>query len=72
MKDRTYMPVDRTLPMRLSVIMVVYNELGTIAEITQRLLAAPVDLPKKEVIVVDDCSTDGTREFLQDLLNSAG
>jgi glycosyltransferase involved in cell wall biosynthesis len=57
--------------MKLSVIIPVYNELGTIAEVTRRVLGAPVDLPK-EVIIVDDCSTDGTREYLQDLVKSSG
>jgi glycosyltransferase involved in cell wall biosynthesis len=51
----------------LSIIMPVYNEIGTIAEIIHRVLQAPVDLPM-EVIIVDDCSTDGTRAYLQDLV----
>jgi glycosyltransferase involved in cell wall biosynthesis len=49
--------------MKLSVIIPVYNEIHTISEILSRVLE--VDLPK-EVIVVDDCSTDGTREFLKE------
>ncbi len=49
--------------MKLSVIIPVYNEINTIDEILSRVL--DVDLPK-EVIVVDDCSTDGTREFLKE------
>jgi len=49
--------------MKLSVIIPVYNEISTIGEILSRVLK--VDLPK-EVIVVDDCSTDGTREFLKE------
>src|SRR5512136_2584948 len=50
--------------MKLSVVIPVYNEKNTIGEVLQRVRM--VDLPK-EVIVVDDCSTDGTREFLQGL-----
>ena len=46
----------------LSVVLPVYNEAGTIREIIQRVLAAPSE---KEVIVVDDGSTDGTREILR-------
>jgi glycosyltransferase involved in cell wall biosynthesis len=57
--------------MKLSVIMPVYNEIGTIAEIIRRVLHAPVGLAK-EVIIVDDCSTDGTREYLHDLVKSSG
>jgi len=49
--------------MELSVIIPVYNEINTIGEILSRVLE--VDLPK-EVIVVDDCSTDRTREFLKE------
>ncbi len=49
--------------MKLSVIIPVYNEINTIGETLSRVL--DVDLPK-EVIVVDDCSTDGTKEFLKE------
>lgn len=52
--------------MTLSVVMPVYNEVRTIAAVIERVLKAPVDLPK-EIIVVDDASTDGTRELLQEL-----
>jgi len=49
--------------MKISVIIPVYNEINTIGEILSRVLQ--VDLPK-EVIVVDDCSLDGTTEFLKE------
>lgn len=49
--------------MKLSVIIPVYNEIHTIGEILSKVLE--VDL-HKEVIVVDDCSTDGTKEFLKE------
>jgi glycosyltransferase involved in cell wall biosynthesis len=45
----------------LSVIVPVYNERGTIAEILTRVAETPFH---KEILVVDDGSTDGTREFL--------
>lgn len=48
--------------MKLSIIMPVYNEKDTILEILHQVQA--VDLPK-EIIVVDDGSTDGTREVLR-------
>lgn len=52
---------------KLSVVIPVYNERGTIEEILHRVLDVDID---KEIIVVDDGSTDGTREFLQQLADS--
>jgi glycosyltransferase involved in cell wall biosynthesis len=46
---------------KLSVVIPVYNERGTIEEILNSVQSVPVD---KEIIVVDDGSTDGTRELL--------
>ncbi len=50
--------------MRVSVIMPVYNEKETIREIVQRVQDVAVE---KEIICVDDFSTDGTRDKLQEL-----
>ena len=50
--------------MKLSIVIPAYNEKNTILEVLDRI--RQVDLPK-EMIVVDDCSTDGTREILQSL-----
>jgi len=47
--------------MLLSVLIPVFNERNTVVEILERVLAVPLDL---EVVVVDDGSTDGTRELL--------
>ena len=49
---------------KVSVVIPVYNEKGTIEEILQRVLDTEM---RKEVIVVDDCSTDGTRQILEKL-----
>lgn len=49
---------------KLSVVIPVYNERGTIEEILHRVLEVDID---KEIIVVDDGSTDGTREVLERL-----
>jgi glycosyltransferase involved in cell wall biosynthesis len=46
----------------LSVVIPVYNERNTIHEILRRVRAVPI---KKQIIVVDDCSRDGTRDVLK-------
>lgn len=50
--------------MKISVVIPVYNEVGTIEEIIRKVKEVPLD---KEIIVVDDGSSDGTREKLQKL-----
>jgi glycosyltransferase involved in cell wall biosynthesis len=51
-------------PPLLSVVMPVYNERTTIEEIILQVKSVDID---KEIIIVDDCSTDGTREYLEGL-----
>jgi glycosyltransferase involved in cell wall biosynthesis len=51
--------------MKLSVIIPVYNEVGTIAEILQRVSEIQVPNIEKEIVLVDDCSKDGTHLVLQ-------
>jgi glycosyltransferase involved in cell wall biosynthesis len=53
----------------LSVVMPVFNERQTIDEIIRRVLAVPV---RTELIVVDDCSTDGTGDMLAELQRQLG
>ena len=47
--------------MILSVIIPVYNEINTLRKILEKIEKVPIE---KEIIIVDDCSTDGTKEFL--------
>jgi glycosyltransferase involved in cell wall biosynthesis len=55
-----YAPIPITL--RASVVIPCFNERATVNELIDRVHAAPIE---KEVIVIDDCSTDGTRELLE-------
>src|ERR1700719_2789475 len=50
--------------MKVSVVIPVYNERAFIEEVLLRVQASPID---KEIILVDDKSTDGTRSLLEDL-----
>ncbi len=49
---------------KLSIVIPVYNEKNYILEVLRRVKAVDID---KEIIMVDDCSTDGTREILKEL-----
>jgi glycosyltransferase involved in cell wall biosynthesis len=57
------LPADFTL----SVVIPVYNERDTIHEILRKVRAVPIP---KQIILVDDCSTDGTREILKEMVES--
>jgi glycosyltransferase involved in cell wall biosynthesis len=49
---------------KLSVVIPVYNEERWVRELIRRVQAVPIP---KEIIIVDDCSTDGTRAILREL-----
>lgn len=51
---------------KLSVLMPVYNEVRTIRTVVDRVLRSPVEIPI-ELIIVDDGSTDGSREVIEQL-----
>jgi len=50
--------------MKLSIVIPVYNEVNTVSELVDRVQAVAVD---KELVMVDDFSTDGTRDVLKRL-----
>ena len=52
--------------MRLSVVIPVYNEAATVAKLVDAVRGADAGLPK-EIVLVDDCSTDGTGAALEAL-----
>ena len=54
--------------MKLSVVIPCYNEVFTIEKIIDAVLRAPFH--DKEIIIVDDCSTDGTREILKEKIEA--
>ena len=56
--------------LRLSIIIPVYNEEKTISEIIRRVRAVPLENIEKEIIVVNDGSTDRTEEILKDFATS--
>src|SRR5687767_3113388 len=69
MESATLSPTDAETaptiaPGTLTVIIPIMNERETIREVIERVLASPVE---KEVIVVDDASTDGTTEILREI-----
>jgi glycosyltransferase involved in cell wall biosynthesis len=50
--------------MKLSVVIPVYNERGTLNEIPGRVASVEIS---KEIVLVDDCSTDGSRAILEEI-----
>src|SRR5215471_6206865 len=50
---------------KLSVVIPVYNEKATIDEILRRVIDTSFG---KEIVLVDDCSTDGTRQILEKMV----
>ena len=65
--DRLLTPITpmKRAEMLVSVLIPVFNEVDTVAEIVERVRATPY---KTEIICVDDASTDGTRDVLAKLL----
>jgi glycosyltransferase involved in cell wall biosynthesis len=55
--------------MKLSIVIPVFNEASTIAEVLRRVVEVDLEDLEKDIIVVDDGSTDGTRELLRSIRN---
>ena len=56
--------------MKLSIIIPCYNEIATIDEIIDAVNNSPY--PDKEIIIIDDYSTDGTRDKLKNTIEASG
>jgi len=52
--------------MKLSIVIPCFNEIKTIDDVIKKILSVPLEI-EKEIIIVDDYSTDGTREYLKSL-----
>ena len=52
------------MPEGLSILMPVYDEIDTVEAAIEDALSAELPVPARELVVVDDGSTDGTREVL--------
>jgi glycosyltransferase involved in cell wall biosynthesis len=57
------------VPVKLSIVIPVYNEKNTLNTLLARVEAVDYD---KEIVLVDDCSTDGTREIVESYKNKKG
>ncbi len=54
------------MPSSLSILMPVYNERSTLAQAVDDALTAELPVESRQLVIVDDGSTDGTREILRD------
>ncbi len=53
--------------MKLSIVIPVYNEARTLEQLLQCVMDAPCPINDREIVLVDDCSTDGTTDIVKRL-----
>lgn len=68
-EEVTSEPLVMPQDLRVSVVIPVYNEKSTVFEVLARVKALPFET---EIIIVDDCSTDGTRGWLETMRGAPG
>ena len=52
--------------MKVSIVIPCFNEGSTIETVLNKVLSVELE-SEREIVIVDDCSTDGTREYLKSL-----
>jgi len=57
---------QKAVAMKVSVVIPCYNERNTIGELVRAVRASPI--AALEIVLVDDCSTDGTRKLIENEL----
>jgi len=55
---------------KLSIVVPVYNERRTLVTILKRVLSVNLGRLERELVIVDDCSTDGTRDLVREIESS--
>jgi glycosyltransferase involved in cell wall biosynthesis len=63
MSTLEFTPLPRDRPVKVSIVIPVFNELSTLGKLLNRV--RQVQLPMRKIVLVDDGSTDGTRELLR-------
>lgn len=57
---------------KILIVIPAYNEVEYIETVVRRVQSVSLGNITKEIVIIDDCSTDGTREFLHNLSQHHG
>jgi glycosyltransferase involved in cell wall biosynthesis len=68
-KNKTKKTIKNLIKMKLTIIIPVYNEQKTIQQILRRVNKVKIDQIEKEIVIIDDCSKDKSKEILRKLNN---